>query len=214
MRLFARFYIFAYAVLIITVMLLPFTTDAGLSFFSDSLSNLGAHQTSGNWAMNITFMLMSLATLLYGISRLTDQGFAMITLVFFCVCFFLTGYYQMAGKNPLIHYNYSYDALHSLFLLLSGIGFSVLCFAIFLRTVKVAHKLLTVVILAFAILLPFLQFQLPEYRGVFQRIMFIICFGWLFYALTAYSFTKKKPGVYERMRKYKKLNKQLTRNEK
>ena len=142
-------------------MTLPFVTDTGLSFFSDSLSNLGAQQTSGNWIMNIALILMSLAAFIYGAFRLKGHSIEMIVLVFFCACFFLTGYYQMAGNERIKHYNYTQNTLHALFSMLSGISFSLLCLTILFRTIKTKYKLLAAIVFGLTILLHFLHIQFP-----------------------------------------------------
>ncbi len=202
MRLYASIYVLAYILLITVALTATLFSDTNMTLIGNSLSELGAQQTSGNWIINISFAAMSLATLIYGSYILKRHWIPFIALYFFGISFGMTAIYQLAGSNSLIHYNYTYDALHSLFSVLSGFGFIVLCLSIFTKNIGKTPKIQTALVLGLTIVLSILQFSFPEYIGLFQRLMFLICFGWLFYALTSYKFEKIEPQYFNKKKKY------------
>lgn len=198
MRFYASIYVFSYVLLLLVTFILPFYSEPGVKFMETSLSELGAQETKGSWAMNTAISCMSLATLIYGSFSLKEQWLQLVVLYFFGVSFGMTVIYQMAGFDLLFHYNYSYDALHALFSILSGFAFVLLCISIFFKVNVITHKVQTAIALLIAIVFLLLQIQFPEYIGLFQRLLFLICFGWLFYALTMYNFDKRDRSYFSR----------------
>ena len=71
------------------------------------------------------------------------------------------------------------DRMHSVFSSLTGASFTVFAisaaFILMNRTAKISALLIGVL----AVLLSFLIFTVPEFRGVWQRALFIVAFGWL-----------------------------------
>ena len=71
------------------------------------------------------------------------------------------------------------DRMHSLFSSLTGASFTVFAmsaaFMLRHRTAKISALLVGVL----AVLLSVLIFTVPEFRGIWQRTLFIVAFGWL-----------------------------------
>lgn len=61
MRLYAKIYIIAYALFIITIFLLPLFSFEGYSVAQNSINELGAQKVPGNWIANDTIVILSLA---------------------------------------------------------------------------------------------------------------------------------------------------------
>jgi len=205
MRLYASIYLFAYTLFVFVAIALPYFGEDGIHFFEHNLSDLGAQQTTGNWAMNIAFMVMSLATVVYGSYALQQHWGHLLVLYFFTCAFGLTAVYQSAGVDTLLLYDYTHDSLHHLFSIIAGFGFMVLCISFFFKLTLTKHRVQTAIVFLIAILLSLLQVQFSQYEGLFQRLLLLICFGWLFFAFTVYDFDKKKRQDKKRMKRYKNI---------
>jgi hypothetical membrane protein len=205
MRLYASIYLFAYTLFLFVAIALPYFGEDGIHFFEHNLSDLGAQQTAGNWAMNMAFMIMSLATMVYGSYALRQHWLQLLVLYFFTCAFGLTAVYQSAGVDTSLLYDYTHDSLHHLFSTIAGFGFMALCISFFFKLKLTKHRVQTAMVFLVAILLSVLEVQFSQYEGLFQRLLFLTCFGWLFYALTVYDFDKKKRHHKKRMKRYKNI---------
>lgn len=192
MRLYASLYIFAFVLLMATLFVLPIFSFEGYSIYVNTLSELGAQKSPGNWFANMSIIILSFSIVLLATKQLRPYWQQLAALYFFCISFLLTGVYQLAGLDTHTYiFNYTDDALHSLFSVITGLAFCVFCvFFIFIVKEK-AHKWQTFGAFLLALITPLLVWYYPEYRGVFQRILFLGVFGWLFYALTTYQFKVK-----------------------
>ncbi|RMA58763.1 DUF998 domain-containing protein [Ulvibacter antarcticus] len=213
MRLYASIYVFAFILLTAVAFILPYYSEEGMTILGNSISDLGAQQTNRSWVINFSIAFMSIATLVFGSYALKRHSIQLAALYFFCVSFGMTGIFKSAGLNELIHYNYTYDALHFLFYEISGIAFAVLCISLFFKIDKKVHKFQTIVVFLVVVALSLVPFQFSEYQGIFHRLIFIVTLGWLFYAFTCYSFKVKTTHYFNRISQYQKFKKNLSKNE-
>ncbi len=207
MRFYGVLYTITYAILLITIFVLPFFSFKDYSIIRNSISELGAQNVPNNWIMNSSIMLMSLSIIALGFKSLKTNILQIVFLLIFSFSFLLTGIFEMAGLDYKVYrYNYTYDALHSLFSLLTGIAFCVFCILLIFILKEVKHKIQSITMCTLAMVLTFLIFIYPEYRGLFQRLLFVSAFSWLFFALVSY---KKKKNVSYFIHKYKYYEKKL-----
>ena len=207
MRLYAKIYLFAYALLVATMFVLPLFSFEGYIITKNTISELGAQKTPGNWFANSSIILLSFAVVLLGTQQLRPYWKQLSALYFFSICLFFTGVYQLAGLDAHSYiFNYTDDAIHSVFSMLTGFAFCLFCFTFIFIVEKRNHKWQTFAAFALAMILPLLMFQYPEYRGIYQRILFLGAFGWLLYAISSYTL-KKNTSTGSRMKRYKKLKK-------
>ncbi len=204
MRVYGAIYVMTYILFLVVIFTLPFFSFEGYSIVKNSISELGAQKAPGNWIMNATILFLSLAVIMLGFKTLKTYTLQLITLCTFSFSFFLTGVFEMAG--PFIesfNYNYTQDALHSLFSTITGFTFCLFC--VFLVTIltKTKHKIQTIIIFFLAISLSYFMFEMPDYKGVFQRLLFINAFGWLFFALVNYE--KKIAVIFKNKKRVMKL---------
>ncbi len=157
---------------------------------SNSLSELGAQATPGNWIMNIVFMMLAIATVLLGTKALKRFWLPLYLLYFFALSLFFTGIYQHAPANTELLLWEREHITHSVFSMLAGFSFSVYCLVVALRLKKFNERATAFTMLFLAVSLSFLMFNFPEYKGLFQRVLFITAFGWLFYSLVTYNFDR------------------------
>ncbi len=193
---------------------LPLFFFEGYAITENTISELGAQKTPGNWFANLTIILLSFAVVLLGTQQLRPYWKQLAALYFFSISLFFTGVYQLAGLDAHTYiFNYTNDALHSLFSMLTGFAFCLFCFTLIFIVEKRNHKWQTFAVFLIAMVLPLLMFQYPEYRGIYQRILFLVAFGWLFYAFSSY-ILKKQPSRASRRKIFKKLKEHLHTNEK
>lgn len=214
MKLYASIYVFAYMLLLITAIYLAYYGEEEMTFLGNSLSDLGAQQAKGNWALNTAIACMGIATLVYGSYALKQQWMFLVIVYFFGVSFGMTGIYKAAGFDALTNYDYAQDTLHSLFLVVSSFAFVLLCIGILFKVKVLDYKVQTSIVLLGIFFLFFLQFQFPEYKGLFHQLLLFIAFGWLFYVFTSYNFEKNTRPRFNKTRVYQKLKKQLFQDEK
>ena len=187
MRIYANIYLIAFGLLIVAMFVLPLFSFEGYSIIKNTVSELGAQKAPGNWLANMSIILVSFAVVLLGTKQLKHFWKQLAALYFFSICFFFTGVYKLAGLDAHTYiFNYTDDALHSLFLMLTGFAFCLFCLFFIFIVKKKKHKWQTAAVIVFAIIVPFLIFKHPEYRGIYQRLLFLGTFGWLFFAFATY----------------------------
>lgn len=196
MRGYATIYVFAYVLLIVTLFVLPFFSFSGYSITKHTISELGAQKVPGNWFANVTIFLLSAAIVLLATKQLKPYWKQLSVVYFFCVSLLLTGVCQLAGLDAQQYiYNYTADALHFLFSILTGFAFCLLCISFIFILKNNNHKWQTFGAFMLALVAPLLMWYFPEYKGMYHRILFLASFGWLFYALTTYEFKNKYTSV-------------------
>jgi hypothetical membrane protein len=189
MRLFGSLYAAVYVLMVLVAFILPFFSSESYSITQNSLSELGAQTTPGNWIMNAVFILLAIATILLGTKALKRFWFPLYLLYFFALALGLTAIYKHAPIEDVLFWRREH-LLHSIFSLLTGISFSVYCIVISFFIVKKVERASAILMCCLATALSLFIFQFPEYRGVFQRLLFITAFGWLFYSLVTFKFEK------------------------
>lgn len=184
MKPYAYIYLVIYLLFIVVISVLPFFSSEEYSIVKNSINELGSQQTPRSWIINFTIALISIATLLLGRKALQLKTSLRIVLYIFCTSFFLTTIFKITGVN---FRKISFDEiLHSFFSNITGLAFCFFCLLLLWQLKLKKHRIQTLVILIIVLILSFLFFNIPEMKGFFQRIMFIIVFGWLFIAFVQY----------------------------
>ena len=190
MRLVGTLYAFTYALLVLVMFVLPYFSFEGYSMTSNSLSDLGAQATPGNWAMNTVFIMLAIVTAWLASKTLRPYWLPLYLLYFFSISLFFTGIYQHAPIDTEMLLWEREHITHSVFSIITGFSFSVYCLIIALRLKKAKEKASAFIMLVLAVSLSLLMLNFPEYKGVFQRILFLTAFAWLFYSLVLFDFDR------------------------
>ncbi|MBQ4819668.1 DUF998 domain-containing protein [Aquimarina sp. MMG016] len=191
-----------YLVMILASFILPFFTAPKYTILENTLSELGAQNTPYNWVMNIIFMALSCITIITGYQRLKGFYLQIILLFVFAISFFLTSVYQHAPINRALAFNSYENELHSMFSTLTGISFCVYSVTISFIAQKRNHKILAILIGIIALVLSYSMFIHSDYRGIYQRVIFILAFGWLLYSFEFYTFMMTKKSILKLLKKY------------
>ena len=168
-----------YLILLLVIFILPLYSVESYSILQNTTSHLGAQHAPYAWVMNATFILLGLGSMLSGWPYLKGNGFHKLVLLIFGLSLIGAAIYQHAPILAGVAFDAKEDRMHSVFSSVTGASFTVFAmsatFILRHRTAKIS-ALSTGVL---AILLSVLIFTAPEFRGIWQRAMFIIAFGWL-----------------------------------
>ena len=170
-----------YVLMLAVIFALPRFSVVGYSIVKNTTSQLGAQSAPNAWVMNIIFVLLGAASIFGGWAKLREYWFHRIILTIFGVSLILTAVFQHAPIKAGVPFDLQEDRLHSLFS--SACGFSFAVFAVSAAFVEVTAKrrMLAVMTGVSATFLSFLMFNVAEYAGIWQRLIFILSFVWLMF---------------------------------
>lgn len=181
MKLETKIFIVSYILLILTMFVLPFFSAEGYSIVEHTTSQLGAQKTPNSWIMNIIFALMGISSIWAGWSHYKGFWFHRILLLIFGISLILVAIYSHAPITEGLAYSEKSDQFHSLFASTTGFSFTILAISTgFIKDVK-TEMALPVMVGIFATVLSLLMFKMENFTGIWQRLMFIITFGWMIY---------------------------------
>jgi hypothetical membrane protein len=187
MRLIGTLYATVYVLMIIVAFVLPGFSSEGYSKVQNSLSELGAQATPGNWIMNLVIILLSMVTILLGTKVLRQFWVPLYLLYFFAISLFFTAIFKHSPITNSIFLEREHIA-HSVFSLITGTAFSGYYIAVAFMIKRPVERAAAIFMFCIAVGLSLLILEFPEYKGIFQRILFITAFGWLFYSLVTFKY--------------------------
>ena len=171
----------AYILLLLAMFILPLFKAPEISITRNTLSELGAQFSPYSWLMNTIFAALGLCAVISGWGCYEGFVFLRIILVLFGISLVLSAIFNQAPVNPEIRYNIREDGLHLYFACTTWITFIILTFSTALILEKQADRLLAVITGISAVLLSLLTTEADHTAGVWQRLLFVISFGWMIY---------------------------------
>lgn len=161
--------------------ILPFFTAEGYSIIRNTTSQLGAQKTPNSWIMNFTFAMIGLSSIYSGWGHYEGYWLQKTMLIIFGSSLVLCAIYSHAPINTKVPFNIREDEFHSLFASTTGLGFTILAISTaFIKETK-SEMVLPISIGIIATLLSLMMFKIDTYAGIWQRLIFIISFGWMIY---------------------------------
>jgi len=194
----------AYVMMILAAFLLPFFSDPEYLISENTLSELGAQNTRSNWIMNFIFILLGFIIFINGFKVLDGFRLQTAVLLVFCISLLLTGIFLNAPINRELTFDLYQNEMHSFFSTLTGISFCAYCLTISFIARWRNQKLLAIFVGAIALTLSYLMFIHSDYRGLYQRGIFIIAFGWILYSFKFYEYVFTKKEYFELLNKNQK----------
>jgi hypothetical membrane protein len=179
----------AYAALVIVMFALPFFSVDQYSIREHTLSELGAQGAPNAWVMNVVFAALGCASVLDGWPRLRGLWLHRACLVVFGVALFLVALFLHAPIPADAPVSTSEDEWHSTFSGLAGAAFVALAVATFFAGTGGRERWFGPAVAVFASVMSILVFQVPGYAGIWQRLLFLVSFGWLIV------FLRRRPRV-------------------
>jgi hypothetical protein len=171
----------ASVLLLLAMFILPFLSIPGYSVTVNTLSELGAQSSPGSWVMNLIFAALALTSVISGWECFEGFIFHRIILILFSVSLILAAVFNHAPVSPDVQYNIREGGWHSYFICTTWITFSILTFSTSLILEKPADRILSNAAGLSALLLMLLFSEADRTAGIWQRLLFIISFGWMIY---------------------------------
>lgn len=171
----------AYVLMVLAAFILPFFSVEEYSIVKNTTSHLGAQGAPNAWMMNAVFVLLGISSIIDGWKRLSGFWLHKIILIVFGVSLILTAFFQHAPIVSGIQFNVLEDDLHSKFATVTG--FSFVFFAVssaFIESTK-SRRITAAGVGAFALICSLLFFNIPDFAGIWQRLIFLSSFAWLMY---------------------------------
>jgi len=172
----------AYCLLLLVMFILPVYSTSEYSIIRNTLSQLGAQNTPNAWIMNFTFMSLGIGSIITGWRYFEGFAFQRLFLILFGISLTLTAFFNHAPVNNLIQYKIQEDGWHSYFIFTAVLTFVILTFSTAFILEKQSDRLLTAAAGVSVIFLSILISEVPNAAGVWQRLLFIISFGWMIYS--------------------------------
>jgi hypothetical membrane protein len=170
-----------YLLMLLAMFMLPFYIVPDYSIIRNTLSELGAQSSPASWIINSIFAALALISVISGWRCFEGFDFHRIMLILFGISLTLAAFYSQAHVIHNIHYSISVDGLHSFFASTTWMAFIILAFSTALIQEKQADRNLAISTGLSAILLSLLVSEADKTAGIWQRLLFIISFGWMIY---------------------------------
>lgn len=179
-----QIYIGSYIILNLVMFILPYFSMEGYSIANHTTSQLGAQKTPNAWIMNSVFVLMGLISIYAGWNHYEGFWLQKILLVIFGISLAMTAFFGHAPINPELSFNAQDDKIHSLFASATGMSFTILAISTGIIKTNKSEMILPIVVGILASVLSAMMFKiegLSDFKGIWQRMIFIISFGWMIY---------------------------------
>jgi hypothetical protein len=158
----ARVFATVYLIMIVVMFAAPLIGPEGYSLLRHTTSQLAAQNSPNAWAMRAVFVALSAASLLAVWPVLPGLPFQR----------------SHAPTTPGVLFDATEDLWHSRFADATGAGFTLLAASTGFVEPRGRRSIAFAVAIA-AVMLSLAMAALPEFRGLFQRAIFIGGFGWL-----------------------------------
>lgn len=171
--------IFSFTLLLVVMLVLPYYSTPNYSITSNTTSHLGAQGSPHAWLMNIIFILLGLTSIVSGWRALKTYFFHRLLLLVFGVSLIGAGIFRHAPITEGVTVDIFQDQMHSVFASITGFSFTLLAISAAFIVPTLIEKIIALTIGLIASLFSYLMFELPEYMGIFQRLIFLTAFSWM-----------------------------------
>lgn len=167
--------------MLLVIFILPYFSLPEYSMIKNTTSHLGAQFAPYSMVMNATFVLLGIASVIDGWRSLRRFWFHKIVLVVFGLSLIACAFFHHAPIINEMPHNLQEDKIHSFFANLTGASFVIFAIATGFIVRGWFQKALAFLLGIIVTLLSILMFEVEAYMGIWQRIIFIISFGWMTY---------------------------------
>lgn len=172
-------FLYSYILLLLVMLVLPFFSVEEYSILRNTTSHLGAQGAPNAWIMNTVFILLGTTCMWKGVPAFRRYPFQQVVLIFFGLSLVATGFFQHKPIVAGIPFNAFEDQMHSLFASVVGFSFTVFAMSLIWIESERNRKLQAFGMALLAMILSILIFNLSDYAGIWQRVMFASSFGWM-----------------------------------
>ncbi len=171
----------AYILALLVMFLLPFFSVPEYSIIVNTLSELGAQSAPYAWIMNSVFIFLSACTVYAGWESYNGFIPHRIFLLVFVISLSLAALFHHAPLNPGIQYNIIENGWHEYFISTTVLSFSILSIATGFVPEKQQERPMAIAAGISVIFLSVMMSEENRLAGIWQRLIFMISFGWLIY---------------------------------
>ena len=169
----------AYILMLLTMFILPLFSVTGYSLIRNTLSDLGAQSAPNAWIMNSVFVSLAAGSVIAGWEYFEGFMLQRIILVQLGISLILMAFFNHAPVIPDVKFNIREDGWHAYFECTAIFSFIILCLTTSFIVERPHKRLLARTTGISVIFLSFLMSETGQLAGVWQRLMFIISFGWM-----------------------------------
>ncbi|MDY0234985.1 MAG: DUF998 domain-containing protein [Gudongella sp.] len=181
----------AFIFLFSVMFLLPFFTAEGYSIIKHTTSELGAQNTPNSWIMNLAFFAMGFACIIEAIIYLKGYLIQKIILIIFGVALIAAGVFSHMPIDRSIDFSLNEDYYHSIASSLTGFSFTIFTIAAAFIEFPKRRSIIAILVGLIVVGLSLLMIFIPEYSGVWQRLIFTISFVWMIYFFRRFEKNKR-----------------------
>lgn len=171
----------AFAALLATLVALPHFSVADYSSVQHSTSQLAAQGAPYAWVMRSVFVMLGVGSVLDGWSTLRGYAFQRAALVVFGGSLVGAAVWSHAPIDAALRFDARQDEIHSVFATATGLSFTLFAVSAAFIDPHAVRRVVHAAVGMAASLLSLLFFSVPHLAGVWQRVIFVGCFGWLIY---------------------------------
>jgi hypothetical membrane protein len=169
----------AYILMLLTMFILPFFSVAEYSIIRDTLSELGSQAAPNAWIMNLIFVSLAIGSVIAGWGYFSCHTFQRIILLLFGISVTLMAVFNHAPVDTETLYDIMEDGWHSYFACTALFSFTILSITTGFILEKPLDRQVAMAAGISAIFLAVMMFEADQLAGVWQRLIFIISFGWM-----------------------------------
>lgn len=167
--------------MVVAMFLLPFTGEGDQSIVRNTLYELASGSSTGSLVMNLIFAALACSSAIAGWKSFEGSVFQKITLALFCVSLALSAFFNKSSAESDIYPNVIEDEIHSYFVCTTWMNFTIMVFSTTLLLKKKADRLISSLTGISVILLLLLVAESVCAAGLWNRLLFILSFGWMIY---------------------------------
>lgn len=165
-------------VAIITVAFLvgPLFSPSEFSWLRHSASEQASQQLEGAWIMRVGFVAYGLSTFAAALWDMRTRPVVRVALVCFGLAMIATAVWSNASILPDVSSDMREDVIHSIASGVVGTAFAFACAVRLFAPFGSTRDRLAWTGLVASVAIPLAMIHVPEYRGLLQRMMFVISF--------------------------------------
>jgi hypothetical membrane protein len=165
--------------LLLTMFALPFFTFPGYSIIGNTLNDLGAQSVPNAWVMNLVFVALAIGSISAGWGYYKGFVLHRTFLILFALSLILMAFFNHAPVSNSTLYSMAEDGWHSYFASTARLSFIALSFATNFIMRNQRERLLAMAAGISVLCLSVLISEVKVAAGIWQRLIFIISFGWM-----------------------------------
>jgi hypothetical protein len=171
----------AYILLLLAMFILPLCDSYDHSITRNTLSYLAGQSHPGSWIMNSIFATLAISSVISGWGYYEGFAFHRIIMLLFGISLILAAIINQTHLTCKVLYYVSENGWHLYFISTAWLTFIILSFSTSLVLEKPSDRLIAIFTGISVILLSILVSEADRTAGIWQRLLFIISFGWMIY---------------------------------